>query len=186
MRQISSIGRLYGNLKVMVYDNVGGKKKLLFRIQKRNQIVDDGRLINLELLAQLPSGSTPQANPEWNQIWSLGVGESSVPAAASQTGLISPVWNDALVIPAEREYVPGLYEIVVLKEVPAGEATNAIFAEVGLFSRGELDAPDITYPTWESIPNRRMYARQTFTTFEKTATMSVTFDWHIGLTVAAP
>jgi hypothetical protein len=101
---------------------------------------------------------------------------------STQTGLLVPVWTDQLNLTTERIYNPALFDINVLKELPVGSATGSILAEAGLFSRGQLDVP-VTPDPWESIPDRRMYARQTYPSFEKGATMSVTYDWHLGLTV---
>ncbi len=175
--------QLFGHLTVTAY-NVNpksGSRERLFRVSKRNQITNDGRICNLEMLAQLtPPGATPIYNPYWNQIWSLGVGTDATPAMSTQTALLAPVWNGQLIIPTERVYNPALFDINVLKEVPVGDATGSILAEAGLFTRGQLDTPATT---WEAIPDRRMYARQTYSPFEKGASMSVTYDWHLGLTV---
>ena len=179
--------QLFGHLTVTAY-NVNpksGSRERLFRISKRNQITNDGRICNLEMLAQLnPTGAfpTPIYNPYWNQIWSLGVGIDGTPAMSTQSALLSPVWNGQLIIPTERVYNPALFDINVLKELPVGEATGSILAEAGLFTRGQLDAP-VSPDPWEGIADRRMYARQTHSPFEKGSSMSVTYDWHLGLTV---
>jgi len=177
---------LYGNLSMRVYEEgPDGEKKLKFRFSKKNQITDDGRLAVLQLLAQDAAGTAIQANPDYGQIWSLSVGDGTIPPAASQTGLVSPVWTGALdVLTGERAYVAGSFQIQVHKEVPVGTVTGSTFAEVGLFTRGSLAAPDMTYPTWQLIPERKMYSRQIFPSFIKGATMSVVFDWTLGLTIA--
>jgi hypothetical protein len=182
---MASAGRLYGNITITAYDIVRGKKKCVYRVTKRNQITDDGRLINVELLAQLTTGTGPQSNPAWNQLWSLSIGEDATPAAAVQTALVAPVWSSQLVLPTERDVVPSLFEVKVLKTVPAGEATGSNLREVGLFTRGIQDAPNPTYPSWEMIPSRRMYARQTYSEIIKTPTMVVTYNWRLGLVVKA-
>jgi hypothetical protein len=49
--------------------------------------------------------------------------------------------------------------------------------EVGIFTRGDNDNP-------YAASDRLMYARQTFSPFVKTATMTVVFNWILGMTVA--
>jgi hypothetical protein len=185
-----SLGKLYGRLSVSAYDVVTGKR--VYHIQKRNQITNKGRLVVLDLLAQLPLATDPpvaQSNPEWNQIWSLSVGSSTVPAAATQEALYAPITSATiqLEIPAERAKVDANYEIQVVAEVAAGVATGEIFAEAGLFTRGSAAGivPESIYTTWETIPDRRMYARQTYPAFTKGATMRVVYEWTIGMTISA-
>ena len=184
-----SLGKLYGRLSVSAYDVTTGKR--VYHIQKRNQITNHGRIVVLDLLAQIPVADpedyAPQSHPEYNQIWSLSVGSSSIPATAAQERLYSPV-TDATIklsIPNERAKVDMNYEIQVSAEVAAGVATGDTFAEAGLFTRGRQDAPDGTYTTWELIPGRRMYARQTYPSFTKGATMRVVYEWTIGMTISA-
>jgi len=177
-------GGLYGHFRMRVYDVApDGSRTLRFRFAKKNQITNDGRLTVLGLLSQNALGTPVQANPKYGQIWSLSVGTSNIPPASSQSSLIASVWTSAL-LPAERLYNPGSYQLNIHKEVPPGEATGAIFAEAGLFTRGSLAAPTPGYPDWELIPERLMYARQIFSSFKKGATMSVVFDWTLGMTVA--
>lgn len=179
---------LFGHLTVIAYNVLkSGKREKLFRLSKRNQITNDGREILLECLASITIPTPdpgPLGHPEWNQIWSLSAGTDATPAMSTQTGLLAPVWTGQLTLPpspgTERIYNPALFDINVIKELPVGEATGAILAEAGLFTRGQLDTP---VTTWEAIPDRRMYARQTHPPFEKGATMLVTYDWHLGLTV---
>lgn len=177
---------LYGRMTVTVYDE--GVK--VYRCVKMNQITDKGRESVLELLAQIlpaaipPAVGIPQANPTYNKIWSLSVGEDPTPPASTQIALLSPVWTSALDIPAERQYIPSLFEIYVHKEIPAGTATGAVLAEAGIFTRGSLDEP-APGDAWETIQHRRMYARQIFPAITKGATMSIVFDWHLGMTIQA-
>lgn len=183
MKSLSG-GKLYGRLLVRAYDEC--TKKCVYRALKQNQVTNNGRIVVLDLLAQLSTGgSTPQENPTWNQLWSIGIGADETPASAYQDALGDPVWNQALIIPSGREKVDAAFEIRVSAEIAAGDGTGETFAEAGLFTRGIQDAPDLIYTTWESIPNRRMYARQTYPAFVKGATMRVVYDWVIGMTVSA-
>jgi hypothetical protein len=179
--------KLYGDFFMRVYDAApDGTKKLRFRFAKKNQITDDGRLVVLELLSQVALGGTPvQMNPEYGQIWSLSIGDGPLPPMSSQHTLVSPVWTVALDIAlGERAYNAGAFQLNIHKEIPVGDADGLTFAEAGLFTRGSQAAPGGLYPTWQDIPERMMYARQIFPSFEKGATMSVVFDWTLGMTVA--
>jgi hypothetical protein len=187
--KINESFELYGQMALTAYDCKRNKKEKLFRIVKRNQITDEGRKVVLELIGALGNYAddvtpplTSRYHPHWNNIWSLGIGEDGTPAQASQVGLLAPVWNGRLTFPVEREYYPTLFEIHIQKEVPAGEATGSTLREAAIFTRGREDLPSIT---WEAILDRRMYARQTHAEFIKDATMSVVYEWHLGITVAS-
>lgn len=177
---------LYGDFYMRVYDVApDGTKKLRFRLAKKNQITDDGRLVVLGLLSQIAVGGTEvQKHPEYGQIWSLSIGDGTVPPSSSQHALVSPVWTGDVMGLGERVYNAGAFQLNIHKEVPVGDATGSTFAEAGLFTRGSQAAPDPIYPTWQDIPERKMYARQIFPSFEKGVTMSVVFDWTLGMTVA--
>jgi hypothetical protein len=186
-KKIDSKGKLYGRLMVSAYDAVTGKR--VYRVSKQNQITDEGRLVVLDLLAQTTGGSgTPtQENPAYNQIWSLSVGSSSVPADATQTALFEPVTEATIAMPDDivRDVIAANFEILITAEIAPGVGTDEIFAEAGLFTRGSQADIGGSYPTWESIPYRRMFARQTYPSFTKGETMRVVYEWSLGLTVSA-
>jgi len=176
--------QLYGRLQVRIYDVKSGRKDLKLRFTKMNQIVNGGRDMVLEMLAQIAGDPGAQGNPFWNNVWSLSAGEDPTPAMVTQTQLGSPVWTGQLTPATERAYNPALYELNVLKEFPAGTGTGAILTEAGIFVRGQFDDPTAAgVATWEAIPGRRMYARQTHPAVTKGATMAIVYDWHLGMTV---
>jgi len=175
--------KLYGVLSVSAYDTVSGKR--VYHSVKKNQVTNNGRIVVLDLLAQVPLGTPAQANPNYNQIWSISIGDSPIPAAATDTALYSPTHTQALVIASERVKVEEAFEIRITAEIPARTATDDELAEAGLFTRGSIDAPNGTYTTWETIPERRMYARQTYPSFIKGATMRVVYEWTLGMTVSS-
>ena len=179
--QSVELGVLYGHLTMHVYDVKNGKRERLYTVTKRNQITNLGRYVLLECLA----GEAEVLNNQ-NTIWSLSIGTGGTPAAAEQTQLITPVWSGGLTPGSELVYSPSNFEVNIIKEVPAGQADEQVIAEAGLFTRGEYDDEVAAgVGTWEEIPGRRMYARQTVPSFTKSASMSVTFDWKLGLTVQA-
>lgn len=184
-RHIDDHARLYGHFGMRVYDVKNGQKSLVLRITKKNQITNDGRRVMLELLRQTTL-TPPQEFPNYNQLWSLSAGSSNIPAAVTDTGLYTPVWTSAFTSDAEIyvQDIPTL-EIVVSKIMPETDAIGLDLYEAGLFTRGSLDDPStLPDPTdWTLIPYRRMYARQTHPLVTKTNTMSIEYDWRLGVTV---
>ena len=168
---------LYGEMTVTVYDVKRGKTVQLYRIVKKNQITNIGRQIVLELLTQYSAGSIYQQNPEYNNIWSLSVGTDSTPPTLGDTGLGAAVWSGEFSLGAgERALDLVNFEVNITKEVPAGQATGSTITEAGLFTRGDNDDPGLaTY--------RRLYARQVHPGIIKTATMFITYDWRLGVTI---
>lgn len=184
----SDVSKLYGILSVSAFDIISGKR--VYHSVKKNQVTNTGRIIVLDLLSQIAPTTpvTAQMYPAYNQIWSLGIGDSTIPADATQTSLYSPRHNQKFDITSERVKVEEAFEVRIIAEVEAGTATNVELAEAGLFTRGSQDEPDApggTYTTWESIPFRRMYARQTHPAFIKALTMRVVYEWTLGMTVSA-
>jgi len=169
---------LYGHLEISAYDALRGGKRV-YHVTKKNQITDYARQVVLEMLTQYPGGSPGQANPEYNQLWSLAVGSDPTPANAAQMDLGAMVLTKVFARPAEVLYViHPTYEIHCSMTFGIAEA-NAYLAEVGIFTRGDNDDPYAP-----GIADRYMYARQTFSPFTKTGTMTVVFNWIFGMTIA--
>jgi hypothetical protein len=176
---------LYGHLTITVYDVKSGKKKRLFRIAKKNQITNGGREVVVALLAQDAGGTILQANPEYNQIWSLAVGTNSTPPSIGDISLYSevlpPGGRMVLTIPAEREFVivpPSIFEVHIHKELPTHTLTGTMLAEAGLYTRGDNDLPSAS-------GNQVLYARQIHPVFEKGEFMAVEYDWRLGMLAQA-
>jgi hypothetical protein len=179
---LSSDGMLYGHLTVTVYDVKNGQKKRLFRMANHNQITNLGREVVLALLAQDAMGTVYQANPAYNQIWTLAVGSDSTPPSVTDTSLYTEQGRYQLTIPTEREYVivpPNIFEIHVHKEIGAGVLTGITVAEAGLYTRGDDDDPSLA-------ANQVLYARQIHPAFVKGATMAVEYDWRLGMLLQLP
>ena len=185
MTQHRDASKLYGVLSVSAYDTITGKRT--FHSVKKNQVTNVGRIVVLDLLAQIDVSSpeTAQMYPAYNQIWSLSIGDSPIPAVATDDKLWSSRYSQLLSPITERIKIEAAYEIRITAEVAAGDATDVVLTEAGLFTRGEIGEPDGTYTTWESIPFRRMYARQTHPAFTKGATMRVVYEWTLGMTVSS-
>ena len=169
---------LYGHIEVSVFDAAKNGRRV-YHVKKRNQVVNTGRQAVLEMLTQYATGSAGQQNPNYNQLWSLGVGTDGTPPTVSQTDLGSEVLTKAFTRPTEVLYVPDpTFEIHCSMTFATTEANDpSALQEVALYTRGDNDDP-------YTALNRLMYARQTFSPFVKTSTMTVVFNWVLGMTVA--
>jgi len=173
---------LYGHFSVSVYDVKRGKRQRIRRFTKKNQITDLGRIIHLELFGQWVGGTVTQANPDKNSLYSIWLGTDGTPPSAGDTQVIAPVHKaglfDGLGNPYFNVLVTDPYEIWINRVFDPGDITpGLVLAEAGLYSKGD------GLPLIGADPNRRLYARQTHPSFEITPTMSVTYDWRLGMTV---
>lgn len=166
--------QLYGILTVTAFDTKDGR---LFRHTKKNQVTDLGREVVLGLLLQDPAGDVYQQNPEYNQIWSLSVGDGTTPPSRDDTGLDNLLWTSVIARATDYTitYSPQ-WEIKISKVVPAGTLTGSNISEVGLFTRGDNDVPGLA-------SNKRLYARQVHAVVPKTPTMIIEYEWRLGVTV---
>lgn len=178
-------GFLYGRIGLSVYDVKGGKKTLVLRIQKRNQVVGAGRSAVMQLLFQDDSGNMYQQNPDYNKLWVLGIGTGGTPPSVADIGLESSIWTSHLEQSTEIQLddQSSPTEILISKELPAGAVTGATIQEVGLFTKGDAVAPPGDPLALSDPSTRRLYARQTFTPIDITSTMSIEFDWRLGFTI---
>ena len=178
---------LFGDFSVSVFRHIGDVKKRIYRVQKRNQITNDGRNVMLDLLSQMPTdppeGSDTQQHPEYNQLWSLSVGQGTTLPTIVDSELEDPVWTGVF-SPRSTEVAfnssLGLYLINITKTLGVDDANGYSLSEAGVFTRGNQDDPEDP-----EILYRRMYARQTFSPIPKTAEMTIEFDWKLGVTVQA-
>jgi hypothetical protein len=166
---------LYGRFGMTVYDVKDGQKKVVRRIQKKNQVVNDGRRVMLELLCQMDAGSL---TTEQNQIWSLGVGTVGTPPQITDTGLLTQVWAEQFALAECVIASCPPFEIQIYKTLPTTpcSANGHILREAGVFTRGDNDDPYVAL-------NRRLYARQIHPPIEKVDTMMIVYDWRLGITV---
>jgi hypothetical protein len=177
---LSSGGKLYGHLTVTVYEVKNGQRRRVLRMANKNQVTNGGRETVLALLAQDIAGTIQQQNPNYNQIWSLAVGDNPTPVSIGDVSLYSELPpRRVLTIPAEREFIivpPNIFEIHIHKEIPPGDLTGAHLCEAGLYTRGSTDDPTTSL-------NQVLYARQIHPEFEKGALMAVEYDWRLGMLV---
>jgi hypothetical protein len=164
---------LYGRFSMTVYDVKDGQRKVLRRIQKKNQVVNDGRRSMLELLCQMDAGSL---TPEQNQIWSLALGDVGTPPQITDTGLLGQVWISPLLAAECAISACPPWEILIYKTLPPADAVGEFLREAGVFTRGDNDVPAIS-------ATKRLFCRQTHPVIEKTNTMAIDYDWRLGVTV---
>ena len=179
-----SILGLYGDFGVRFFDEK--TQETVFKCEKRNQITNEGRDAILELLFQDPAGTASQQDPGYNQLWSLSVGTGILPPTVADTGLVSPVFSSAFNFAGGEltkvTLPPTTYELVINKTIPSGTlADGTEVAEAGIFTRGNADDPGAG--NWEDISYRRMYARQVHPAIVITATLAITYEWRLGVTI---
>jgi len=157
---------LYGDLTVTLYDVNTGRR--IRRMQKKNQVVNDGRIVVCDLLV----GNSQIEK----KISYLAIGTGTTPPQITDNALLAEVHRGYLNPAISEIYVDYVnYEVIISKLVDAGVATGHTLSEAGLFTFGTgAGTPE---------PASLLYARQTHPPFEKTATTAVTYDWRLGITV---
>jgi hypothetical protein len=156
---------LFGDFSMRVYDMVDGERQLVLRFQKRNQITNNGRDVILRLLR--PEGA-PHLVEDY-QLGKLTVGTNNATPTVNDTlATINSVWTDSFEL-EECEVVSGASEgfyIQISKSMPMEEGVGDEICEAGVLTKGDI-----------------LYARQVFSPIVKTATMSIQFDWQLGVTI---
>lgn len=158
----SAVG-LYGNFGFRVYDNASGVDKLVLRVCKKNQITNQGREGLLELMNNLDSDYT---------IDSFSVGTDATPPTILDTdATMGPtiVWSSSLTAGVERVVVatpPNSFYVSITKTLTTGDANGYTLTEAGIF-----------------MAAGGLYARQIHSPIEKTNTMTIQYDWQLGLTI---
>jgi len=163
---------LRGDFGMQVFDVSSGTPRRTLRIQKKNQITNDGRTALLNLM-----GIGDSAAPVWTdvqrdkRIWSLSVGTNATPPVVTDTlATMTAVWNDSFTFPTECQIVatpPNTYYLSISKTLPAVSAADgSTLAEAGI----------LTY-------DNSLYARQIHSPILKTSTMTIQYDWQLGITI---
>ncbi len=171
---------LWGDFGMQVFDHRTGVPKRILRIRKKNQITNGGREALLNLLG-IGNGASYLTVQEENKLWSLSVGTNTTPPTVTDTtAVMSVVWADRFIFPAECQIVatpPNSYYLAISKALGTTEANGSTLTEAGIFTRGDND--DATLST-----NKTLYARQIHSPILKTSTMTIQYDWQLGITIA--
>ncbi len=174
---------LWGDFGMQVFDVSSGTPRRILRIRKKNQITNDGRSALLNLMgigdATLPiPWATVQSE---NRIWSLSVGTNATPpTVADDAATMADVWSSQFVFPAECQIItspPNNYYLAISKSLAIGDANGNTLAEAGIFTRGDADDPGISV-------GKSLYARQIHSPIIKTSSMTIQYDWQLGITIA--
>ena len=171
--------QLFGDFTLRVYDLVDGKREMVRRFQKRNQITNEGREALLSLMRPTVDLGTPLID---DRIWSLAVGTNGTPPTVSDTESTMYLRFISALDFAGGECSrittpPNDYYLAISKVIGTGDANGATpIAEAGIFTRGDDPDPELA-------TTKKLYARQVFSPIIKTDTMSITIDWQLGITI---
>lgn len=175
MKLIEPTLSLWGIFGMRVYEHAKGEKKCIRRIVKNNQITNQGRKAVLELMRPVTYG----IQQDERQIWSFSAGTNPIPPQITDddTTMIQ-VWQSAF-SPAECVVIdvpPNTYYLHISKAMYEADAVGDILTEAGIFTRGDDDDPSVAV-------GKMLYARQIHPAVEKTAVMTIEYDWKLGITI---
>ena len=172
---------LFGIFDMTVYDLKDGTRKRFRHIHKRNQITNQGRESLLDL--QRPETNNPGAPDELqrqSKIWSLSVGTNPTPPTLNDDDTtMLQVWRGEFSPLSECQVVvipPDQYLLQIGKILPEAAAVGQVLTEAGIFTRGDQDDP-------YASAGRRLYARQVHPPINKTGTMTIEYDWKLGISI---
>lgn len=172
---------MFGIFDMKVYDTRNGIRKQIRHVHKRNQITNQGRTALLDLMR--PETNNPGAPDDLQRerkIWSLSVGTNAIPPTINDddTTMVQ-VWRSQFLPLAECQVVvvpPNQYLLQISKILPTTAAVGQVLAEAGIFTRGDNDDP------YTAI-GRMLYARQVHPPIPKTGTMTIEYDWKLGISI---
>lgn len=177
MQLVKNSLALYGNFQMQVFDHSSGSPRRIFRWQKRNQITNQGRTALLVLMCPdgVPDGQLI------NSIWSFEAGTNATPPTVDddETTMTS-VWTSNLNFSSGECTVvttpPDDFHLAISKTLGLSEGNGSTLQEAGIYTRGDNLDPLISV-------GRKLYARQVHSPIPKVATMTVQYDWQLGLTI---
>jgi len=181
---------LWGDFGVQVFDVSSGTPRRILNIRKKNQITNDGRAALLALMGTGEPGtppisggtlSTADETRRANQIWSIAVGTNpTTPTVTDTLTTMTPVWNQPFTFASECVIVatpPNSYYLNISKTLGTTDANGSTLVEAGILTRGDDDTP-------ASSTTKALYARQVHSPIVKTSTMTIQYDWQLGITIA--
>ena len=172
---------LYGVFGLTVFDISTGVPVKKLRIQKKNQITNQGRTAVLNLMCPYAYILLGGAQSELI-ISSLAVGVNPIlPTAADDNTTMTRVWHEPFDYGAGECSVvanpPNDFMLSISKTLPDTEVNGSILTEAGIFTAGTDPGNPMT------SPGSFLYARQVHSPIIKTATMTILYDWQLGITI---
>jgi hypothetical protein len=177
--------KMRGDLRIVVRSAATGER--LKSIEIRNKIMFLAADVLVELLAQratdpqppvFPIAAGPVKTPD--EIFSMRMGSSNVPASRSDTNLGAVVIGKELLDVNKVTGVPG--EIELIASLGPTDANGATLQEAGLFTRGSAPVPSPSDPPGTVPGQPRLFARQIHPAVPKTAAISLDYSWRISFT----
>ena len=168
---------LYGDFEMRVFDHSSGSPRQVRRWRKRNQITNQGRTALLVLMC--PFGVTD--GQLINSIWSFEAGTNATPPTIDddETTMTS-VWTSNLNFGVGECSVvtapPNDFYLAISKTLGLGDGNGSTLQEAGIYTRGDDDDPLISV-------GRKLYSRQVHSPIIKVGTMTVQYDWKLGITI---
>jgi hypothetical protein len=181
--QFSDGIKMRGDLRIIVRDSATGRR--LRTIEIRNKITFLAADVLVELLAQratdpqppgFPIAAAPVKTP--NELFSMRMGSSNVPASRADTNLGAFVVGKQLLDVNKVTGVPG--ELELIASLGAADANGVTLQEAGLFTRGSALAPSPSDPPGTVPGQPRLFARQIHPAIPKSTAISLDYSWRIG------
>jgi hypothetical protein len=168
---------LYGDFGMRVFDHRSGFPVQVLHWRKRNQITNQGRLAQLTLMCP----AADLVGQTLNRIWSLSVGTNAIPPSIDDDDTTMTIaWTSALDYGAGECTIvatpPNSYYLAISKTLGLGDANGSTLSEAGIFTRGNNNDPAVAV-------GRKLYARQVHSPVLKTLTMTVLYEWQLGVTI---
>jgi len=171
---------LFGIFDIRVYEHRDGVKQQLRHIHKRNQITNQGREALLDLMRpETNDPVTPDVLQRESKIRSLSVGTNATPPTINDDdSTMVQVWKGEFALTECQVVVvpPDIFLLQVSKTLPTTAAVGQVLTEAGIFTRGTDDDPNLA-------TGRRLYARQVHPPIIKSGTMTIEYDWKLGITI---
>jgi hypothetical protein len=161
---------LFGIFSMTVFDHASGKPVRVLSVTKKNKITNEGRVNLLTLYAK------PTYDVDAKRLGHLRVGTNNANASVNDTeSTITRVWDSPQFVwgsTGDSRIIvdPTRYIINISAVFPQG-AENAF---AGVCEAGVMTNDLLT-----------LYARQTHPPVDKGVTMSITYNWQLGLLLQA-
>jgi len=160
-----------GHLIIKVIDGKSGNE--LWRVDKPNLVVNGTKAVLTRLLNY--------TNPEQNQLWAIGAGDSNTSPSVTDTDLQGTKTVKKKYDSRTIDESAGYIELEMVLGTGEGNvlATGEYFEEAGLFTRGDLDDPEAPGLTGETMMCRQLHAP-----IHKDNTISLEYTWRLQVAIS--